>query len=163
MKYIFILLLSLISINCFSQYNVNNRDFLLKKRDIVPITCSILGGLSNGINRAYYSTNGTCFEKRFNSNPQSFWGSEGWKRKYKNYDEGKTAPRYLGSNTFLSFTTNAPAFTNLSNKGFVFLGTVTITINRKDDFLNHFHRFLLNGMIYGITSYYSYSYLTKYK
>lgn len=164
---IILFLSTILLLSCYSarpQSFSTRKDYgksLLKKRDIVPLACSILGGVSNGMNRAYYATSGTCFETKFGAPKQGFFGSEGWKRKYKNYDEGLAVPKFPGSTTFLAFSTNAPAFTNLSNKGFVFLGTVTLTINRKDDFLNHFHRFVFNGLVYGLSSWATNNYLTN--
>lgn len=59
--------------------------------------------------------------------------TKSYKRKYKNYDTGDFTEAYIGSKTFLAWTTDAFHLTNTIDKGFLTTGIVLNTWDLKTD------------------------------
>jgi hypothetical protein len=59
--------------------------------------------------------------------------SRSFKRKYKNFDAGDFREAYIGSKTFLAWTTDAFHLTNTIDKGFLTTGIVLNTWDIKSD------------------------------
>lgn len=59
----------------------NNVDYAFSKQQIVGTALSFVGGFIHGMREKYHA-DPRVFEKAFGASPESFFGSESWKRKY---------------------------------------------------------------------------------
>lgn len=87
MKNIFVFcLFFFISVNGNSQTVLKVGSYRLTNLKIVSIGVTCAGGLVDGILAGYEFDGRTSFERKWGVSPTSFWGSESWKRAYKNND-----------------------------------------------------------------------------
>ena len=88
------------------------------KSDYLALGLAVLGGIVNGAHEAYEADR-RIFEKEWGVQPQSWWGSESWKRKYSNYDAGDKSPAFWQSQDGLVWVTDF----DHAGEDFVFLAS----------------------------------------
>ncbi len=87
------------------------------KKEIIGYSCFALAGVSNGFNQAIeHHSYGL-------GNPYVDI-AESYKRKYKDFEAGNLDEAYVGSKTFLVWTTDAFHLSNTLEKGFLITGVV---------------------------------------
>ena len=85
-----------------------------------------VAGILHGGREAYHAEP-TAFEKRFNAAPQSWFGSEQWKRQYYNRDPGTQAHKQNALNGFRDYW----HFSGASTKYILIGGAFTIGMSKQ--------------------------------
>ncbi len=83
---------------------------------------------ASGISNGYHDAN--TFHGWGNGD---FWAADSWKRKYKDFDNGDTRAAYIGSKTFLVWTTDGQHLTSTSETAFLIAGTALNFWNLKNE------------------------------
>ena len=99
------------------------------KDAILPAVLAGASGTFNGLNQTI-SHHYPSFKRVFPNASDRFWGPDSWRNKYELGDPTK-GPAYLGSTTFLAWTTDGYHLTNTGSRGTLFSAGLTIGIGEK--------------------------------
>lgn len=110
-----------------------------------------ISGIANGISEVIDA------EPDHFGNGTGWWEANSWKRKYADYDGGDTSPAYLGSKSFMAWTTDAAHFFPALQKTAMLGGTMSLCINERFTWKGTGKRLLIGFAVHGLTSHVVYN------
>ena len=127
--------------------------------DYLGFGLMVVGGVANGMSEAYEADR-RIFEKKWGKGSQSWWGSESWKRKYKDYDSGDERAAYWQSQGVLAWSSDFDHFSEATQAVTLGTGSFIIGLNgRRYKWHTQLIRFVTGFIAYGAASSITYNVL----
>lgn len=138
-----LILIILISSNLHSQTRSQKWDY---KKSALGFGVAFIGGMNNGLNQTLVNHYTQFKEAHPNINDQYWDPSISWKNKYKNFDGGDFSENYIGSKTFMVWTTDAYHLTSQLSNASIISSTCIITIGKKRKWWEYGTDILITGL-----------------
>ena len=130
----------ILALMCLSTFVSAQNKYKFPKQKVIGASLSFTGGLVYGI-REVYLADPEVFEIKFGAEPQSFWGSDAWKRKYKDWDGGD---RRFDSGMAEWYPFDFQHVSSTLSKSFVVAGTVCIVAGEKRPLKHYLYDFAIS-------------------
>lgn len=127
---------------------------------LLSLSFMVISGAFNGASEAY-DADPRIFEKKYSVNEKGWFGSKSWYLGYVDYPDDKR-DRYLGVNSFLSFTKDFSHASEAAMFIFSFLGAFLFGLNFKAGSFKWYEQLIRIGLFlicYSVTSFLIYQFL----